>query len=130
MRCLSPRCLSCVSSPYQCHWCKYRHDCTHDPRTCSFQEGRVKRPEVSPRLHQGVNSQSKPPLTTLQCRYRTNVCVSLCEFGTPHRSTVLLVITSESCNNKVETFGRVVVVCYPIAVLSLFLDVSPRQGFY
>uniref|UniRef100_A0A8C6UPQ8 Plexin A4 n=1 Tax=Neogobius melanostomus TaxID=47308 RepID=A0A8C6UPQ8_9GOBI len=29
-------CLSCVSSPYQCHWCKYRHDCTHDPRTCSF----------------------------------------------------------------------------------------------
>ncbi|CAL8386518.1 unnamed protein product [Gadus morhua 'NCC'] len=38
-------CLSCVSSPYQCHWCKYRHDCTHDPRTCSFQEGRVKRPE-------------------------------------------------------------------------------------
>lgn len=42
------RCLSCVSSPYQCHWCKYRHDCTHDPRTCSFQEGRVKKPEVSP----------------------------------------------------------------------------------
>eukprot|EP00064_Thunnus_orientalis_P005180 superscaffoldBa00000497_g5194 len=38
-------CLSCVSSPYQCHWCKYRHDCTHDPRTCSFQEGRVKKPE-------------------------------------------------------------------------------------
>ncbi|KAG7279639.1 hypothetical protein CRUP_019376, partial [Coryphaenoides rupestris] len=41
-------CLSCVSSPYQCHWCKYRHDCTHDPRTCSFQEGRVKRPELLP----------------------------------------------------------------------------------
>ncbi|GLD48436.1 plexin-A4, partial [Lates japonicus] len=39
-------CLSCVSSPYQCHWCKYRHDCTHDPRTCSFQEGRVKKPEL------------------------------------------------------------------------------------
>ncbi|KAK6314580.1 hypothetical protein J4Q44_G00141090 [Coregonus suidteri] len=39
-------CLSCVRSPYQCHWCKYRHDCTHDPRTCSFQEGRVKKPEV------------------------------------------------------------------------------------
>lgn len=45
------RCLSCVSSPYQCHWCKYRHECTHDPRTCSFQEGRVKRPEVSPPPH-------------------------------------------------------------------------------
>ncbi|KAJ8358198.1 hypothetical protein AAFF_G00026200, partial [Aldrovandia affinis] len=38
-------CLSCVSSPYQCHWCKYRHVCTHDPRTCSFQEGWVKQPE-------------------------------------------------------------------------------------
>lgn len=46
------RCLSCVSSPYQCHWCKYRHDCTHDPRTCSFQEGRVKKPEVSQCLWQ------------------------------------------------------------------------------
>lgn len=45
--CSACRCLSCVSSPYQCHWCKYRHDCTHDPRTCSFQEGRVKKPEVS-----------------------------------------------------------------------------------
>nr|XP_014342504.1 PREDICTED: plexin-A4-like [Latimeria chalumnae] len=35
-------CLSCVNSPYQCHWCKYRNMCTHDPRKCSFQEGRVK----------------------------------------------------------------------------------------
>uniref|UniRef100_A0AAQ4R6W2 Plexin A4 n=1 Tax=Gasterosteus aculeatus aculeatus TaxID=481459 RepID=A0AAQ4R6W2_GASAC len=43
-------CISCVSSPYQCHWCKYRHDCTHDPRTCSFQEGRVKKPEGCPQL--------------------------------------------------------------------------------
>lgn len=48
------RCLSCVSSPYQCHWCKYRHDCTHDPRTCSFQEGRVKKPEVSPKSGEGL----------------------------------------------------------------------------
>ncbi|KAL7882471.1 hypothetical protein SRHO_G00001290 [Serrasalmus rhombeus] len=39
-------CLSCVGSPYQCHWCKYRHTCTHDPRSCSFQEGRVKQPET------------------------------------------------------------------------------------
>ncbi|XP_061107198.1 plexin-A4 [Conger conger] len=43
-------CLSCVSSPYQCHWCKYRHVCTHDPRTCSFQEGWVKQPEECPQL--------------------------------------------------------------------------------
>ncbi|KAM9312690.1 plexin-A4 [Gastrophryne carolinensis] len=43
-------CLSCVESPYQCHWCKYRHVCTHDPQTCSFQEGRVKMPEECPQL--------------------------------------------------------------------------------
>ncbi|CAH2275493.1 plexin-A4 isoform X1 [Pelobates cultripes] len=45
-------CLSCVESPYQCHWCKYRHVCTHDPETCSFQEGRVKMPEECPQLLQ------------------------------------------------------------------------------
>uniref|UniRef100_A0A5F9D7G2 Plexin-A4 n=1 Tax=Oryctolagus cuniculus TaxID=9986 RepID=A0A5F9D7G2_RABIT len=43
-------CLSCVESPYRCHWCKYRHMCTHDPKTCSFQEGRVKLPEDCPQL--------------------------------------------------------------------------------
>ncbi|KAJ8386075.1 hypothetical protein AAFF_G00177640 [Aldrovandia affinis] len=43
-------CLSCVSSPYQCHWCKYRHICTHDPQTCSFQEGWVKQPRDCPQL--------------------------------------------------------------------------------
>ncbi|MGH0153704.1 UNVERIFIED_CONTAM: hypothetical protein FKN15_042022 [Acipenser sinensis] len=43
-------CLSCVNSPYQCLWCKYRHLCTHDPRTCSFQEGRVKQSEECPQL--------------------------------------------------------------------------------
>uniref|UniRef100_A0A8D1L6U2 Plexin A4 n=1 Tax=Sus scrofa TaxID=9823 RepID=A0A8D1L6U2_PIG len=54
MKCVSsssvPRCLSCVESPYRCHWCKYRHVCTHDPKTCSFQEGRVKLPEDCPQL--------------------------------------------------------------------------------
>ncbi|XP_029471016.1 plexin-A4 isoform X1 [Rhinatrema bivittatum] len=45
-------CLSCVESPYQCHWCKYRHVCTHDPQTCSFQEGRVKVAEECPQLLQ------------------------------------------------------------------------------
>lgn len=35
-----------MESPYRCHWCKYRHVCTHDPSSCSFQEGRVKLPEV------------------------------------------------------------------------------------
>ncbi|XP_044534948.1 plexin-A4 [Gracilinanus agilis] len=45
-------CLSCVESPYRCHWCKYRHVCTHDPQSCSFQEGRVKLPEDCPQLLQ------------------------------------------------------------------------------
>uniref|UniRef100_A0A8C3PT81 Plexin A4 n=1 Tax=Calidris pygmaea TaxID=425635 RepID=A0A8C3PT81_9CHAR len=45
-------CLSCVESPYRCHWCKYRHVCTHDPSSCSFQEGRVKLPEDCPQLLQ------------------------------------------------------------------------------
>ncbi|KAL8222453.1 UNVERIFIED_CONTAM: Plexin-A4 [Gekko kuhli] len=39
-------CLSCVESPYRCHWCKYRHVCTHEPQTCHFIEGRVKLPEA------------------------------------------------------------------------------------
>ncbi|XP_021098100.1 plexin-A2 isoform X3 [Heterocephalus glaber] len=34
-------CLSCVNSAFRCHWCKYRNVCTHDPTTCSFQEGRI-----------------------------------------------------------------------------------------
>lgn len=41
-----PRCMSCVGSPYPCHWCKYRHVCTSHPHECSFQEGRVHSPEV------------------------------------------------------------------------------------
>ncbi|XP_026955651.1 plexin-A3 isoform X6 [Sagmatias obliquidens] len=38
-------CMSCVGSPYPCHWCKYRHVCTSHPHECSFQEGRVHSPE-------------------------------------------------------------------------------------
>lgn len=74
--CSSCRCLSCVSSPYQCHWCKYRHDCTHDPRTCSFQEGRVKKPEVSPKATgggQGVNVIY--PLSTVYDETWSSVCI-------------------------------------------------------
>lgn len=45
--CLCPcRCLSCVNSAFHCHWCKYRNLCTHDPTTCSFQEGRINISEV------------------------------------------------------------------------------------
>ncbi|KPP74874.1 hypothetical protein Z043_105928 [Scleropages formosus] len=39
-------CLSCVNSAFRCHWCKYRNLCTHDPTSCSFQEGRVNASEV------------------------------------------------------------------------------------
>ncbi|KAG9485444.1 hypothetical protein GDO78_008491 [Eleutherodactylus coqui] len=43
-------CLSCVTSAFRCHWCKYRNLCTHDPTTCSFQEGRVNVSEDCPQL--------------------------------------------------------------------------------
>uniref|UniRef100_A0AAA9SY45 Plexin-A2 n=1 Tax=Bos taurus TaxID=9913 RepID=A0AAA9SY45_BOVIN len=39
-------CLSCVNSAFRCHWCKYRNLCTHDPTTCSFQEGRINISEI------------------------------------------------------------------------------------
>ncbi|TNN51522.1 Plexin-A2 [Liparis tanakae] len=48
------RCLSCVNSTFRCHWCKYRNLCTHDPSSCSFQEGRVNASEDCPQLlHSG-----------------------------------------------------------------------------
>ncbi|KAI4893025.1 hypothetical protein NFI96_034246 [Prochilodus magdalenae] len=43
-------CLSCVTSSFRCHWCKYRNLCTHDPSSCSFQEGRVNVSEDCPQL--------------------------------------------------------------------------------
>ncbi|XP_039605138.1 plexin-A2 isoform X2 [Polypterus senegalus] len=43
-------CLSCVNSAFRCHWCKYRNLCTHDPTSCSFQEGRVNVSEDCPQL--------------------------------------------------------------------------------
>ncbi|OWK13987.1 hypothetical protein Celaphus_00000288 [Cervus elaphus hippelaphus] len=43
-------CMSCVSSPYPCQWCKYRHVCTSQPHDCSFQEGRVHSPEGCPAI--------------------------------------------------------------------------------
>ncbi|MGH0142473.1 UNVERIFIED_CONTAM: hypothetical protein FKN15_013407 [Acipenser sinensis] len=44
------RCLSCVSSLYLCHWCKYRHVCTNNVTECSFQEGRVGNTEGCPQI--------------------------------------------------------------------------------
>uniref|UniRef100_A0A2K6EKL2 Plexin A1 n=1 Tax=Propithecus coquereli TaxID=379532 RepID=A0A2K6EKL2_PROCO len=34
-------CLSCVNGSFPCHWCKYRHVCTHNAADCAFLEGRV-----------------------------------------------------------------------------------------
>ncbi|TRY66613.1 hypothetical protein DNTS_021977 [Danionella cerebrum] len=39
-------CLSCVNGSFPCHWCKYRHMCTHNANDCSFQEGRVNMSEA------------------------------------------------------------------------------------
>lgn len=57
-----PRCMSCVGSPYPCHWCKYRHVCTSHPHECSFQEGRVHSPEVRrvPRGGEGARGGGWP----------------------------------------------------------------------
>ncbi|XP_028669224.1 LOW QUALITY PROTEIN: plexin A3 [Erpetoichthys calabaricus] len=43
-------CLSCVSSLYRCHWCKYRHICTNNVAECSFQEGRVSSTQGCPQI--------------------------------------------------------------------------------
>lgn len=41
-------CLSCVNGSFPCHWCKYRHVCTHNAADCAFLEGRVNVSEVRP----------------------------------------------------------------------------------
>ncbi|KAI7794358.1 putative plexin-A1-like [Triplophysa rosa] len=43
-------CLSCVNGSFPCHWCKYRHMCTHNANDCSFQEGRVNVSEECPQI--------------------------------------------------------------------------------
>uniref|UniRef100_A0A8D0GD33 Plexin-A1 n=1 Tax=Sphenodon punctatus TaxID=8508 RepID=A0A8D0GD33_SPHPU len=43
-------CLSCVNGLFPCHWCKYRHICTHNAAECSFQEGRVNMSEDCPQI--------------------------------------------------------------------------------
>uniref|UniRef100_A0A8C6Z730 Plexin-A1 n=3 Tax=Palaeognathae TaxID=8783 RepID=A0A8C6Z730_NOTPE len=43
-------CLSCVNGSFPCHWCKYRHICTHNAADCSFLEGRVNMSEDCPQI--------------------------------------------------------------------------------
>ncbi|KAB5567206.1 hypothetical protein PHYPO_G00230120 [Pangasianodon hypophthalmus] len=48
-------CSSCVSSPFPCNWCKYRHICTNNVAECSFQEGRVSSVEGCPQILHSTN---------------------------------------------------------------------------
>uniref|UniRef100_A0A7N5P8C1 Plexin-A1 n=1 Tax=Ailuropoda melanoleuca TaxID=9646 RepID=A0A7N5P8C1_AILME len=43
-------CLSCVNGSFPCHWCKYRHVCTHNAADCAFIEGRVNVSEDCPQI--------------------------------------------------------------------------------
>uniref|UniRef100_F6VDJ2 Plexin-A1 n=1 Tax=Macaca mulatta TaxID=9544 RepID=F6VDJ2_MACMU len=43
-------CLSCVNGSFPCHWCKYRHVCTHNVADCAFLEGRVNVSEDCPQI--------------------------------------------------------------------------------
>nr|XP_008531801.1 PREDICTED: plexin-A1 [Equus przewalskii] len=43
-------CLSCVNGSFPCHWCKYRHVCTHNAADCAFLEGRVNMSEDCPQI--------------------------------------------------------------------------------
>lgn len=54
-------CLSCVNGSFPCHWCKYRHICTHNAADCSFLEGRVKLSEVR-------QCETASPLLSQSCR--------------------------------------------------------------
>uniref|UniRef100_A0A8B9L165 Plexin A2 n=1 Tax=Astyanax mexicanus TaxID=7994 RepID=A0A8B9L165_ASTMX len=76
------RCLSCVTSSFRCHWCKYRNLCTHDPSSCSFQEGRVNASELVPTLQcdwlRGLSMSTLPQtgnlamMQRLQTKYKPN----------------------------------------------------------
>ncbi|KAF4093509.1 hypothetical protein AMELA_G00002770 [Ameiurus melas] len=104
-------CLSCVSSAFQCHWCKYRNTCTHDPNSCSFLEGHVNASELCPQLVRSgevviVAGDVKP--ITLKARnlpqpqsgQRGYECVFSIQ-GVTHRVTALRFnSTSVQCQNR------------------------------
>lgn len=92
----SPRCLSCVNSAFRCHWCKYRNLCTHDPSSCSFQEGRVNTSEVggTPRHKKDkfsvpVFSPHTEPVSVSLCLHRSLCCSSLSASGHVFRKTTI-----------------------------------------
>uniref|UniRef100_A0A8D0CSP1 Plexin A2 n=1 Tax=Sander lucioperca TaxID=283035 RepID=A0A8D0CSP1_SANLU len=107
----SCRCLSCVNSTFRCHWCKYRNLCTHDPSSCSFQEGRVNASEDCPQLlHSGeillpagevrpitLRARNLPQPQSGQRGYECVVHVQ----GVSHRVTALRFnSTSVQCQNS------------------------------
>uniref|UniRef100_A0A8D3CNV9 Sema domain-containing protein n=1 Tax=Scophthalmus maximus TaxID=52904 RepID=A0A8D3CNV9_SCOMX len=104
-------CLSCVNSTFRCHWCKYRNLCTHDPSSCSFQEGRVNASEDCPQLlHSGeilipagevrpitLRARNLPQPQSGQRGYECAVHVQ----GVSHRVTALRFnSTSVQCQNS------------------------------
>ncbi|KAF7693502.1 hypothetical protein HF521_008818 [Silurus meridionalis] len=104
-------CLSCVSSAFQCHWCKYRNTCTHDPNSCSFLEGHVNSSELCPQLvHTGelvIAAGDVKPITLKarnlpqpQSGQRGYECVFNIQ-GVTHRVTALRFnSTSVQCQNR------------------------------
>uniref|UniRef100_A0A7N6BDZ6 Plexin-A2 n=1 Tax=Anabas testudineus TaxID=64144 RepID=A0A7N6BDZ6_ANATE len=104
-------CLSCVNSTFLCHWCKYRNLCTHDPSSCSFQEGRVNASEDCPQLlHSGeilIPAGEVRPITLKarnlpqpQSGQRGYECVVHVQ-GVSHRVTALRFnSTSVQCQNS------------------------------
>ncbi|CDQ77688.1 unnamed protein product [Oncorhynchus mykiss] len=104
-------CLSCVNSTFRCHWCKYRNLCTHNPFSCSFQEGRVNASEDCPQLlHSGeilIPAGEVRPITLRarnlpqpQSGQRGYECVLHVQ-GTNHRVTALRFNSSSvQCQNS------------------------------
>ncbi|KAK6321507.1 plexin-A2 isoform X1 [Coregonus clupeaformis] len=104
-------CLSCVNSTFRCHWCKYRNLCTHNPSSCSFQEGRVNASEDCPQLlHSGeilIPAGEVRPITLRarnlpqpQSGQRGYECVLHVQ-GTNHRITALRFNSSSvQCQNS------------------------------
>ncbi|XP_055772869.1 plexin-A2-like isoform X1 [Salvelinus fontinalis] len=104
-------CLSCVNSTFRCHWCKYRNLCTHNPFSCSFQEGRVNASEDCPQLlHSGeilIPAGEVRPITLRarnlpqpQSGQRGYECVLYVQ-GTNHRVTALRFNSSSvQCQNS------------------------------
>ncbi|CAB1336003.1 unnamed protein product [Coregonus sp. 'balchen'] len=60
-------CTSCVSNPFPCNWCKYRHICTNNLAECSFQEGRVSSVERQPAAERAGPTRHSLPQPAPAC---------------------------------------------------------------